>query len=277
MKLIVVPSDLSEISDNAIEYAVALNRNIKAGIVLLHTYYIPVATSEAAVVLPEKEIRINAVKAIENVREKYELAYPDIVFTTNVSEGFPDIEIISAEKRLHADLVVMGSNESSKLARFFSGSNMAAVLEKSVCPVLCVPGNVKFRHMNRIIFAANYGVDDFKNVFDLIEFAGLFNSEIILLHVSDGKNEIAFDYNQLDSFKNQIQNESGYQNISIKLLEEENVFDGINNYLNEVNADLFAISMRNRSFLKSVFSPGLTRKMVYHSHVPILIYHTNVE
>jgi nucleotide-binding universal stress UspA family protein len=276
MKRIVIPVDFSKVAENAIEYSMAINRKINAEIIFLHSYYIPVPTSEAAVVLPDKEMRANAIDLTENLRNKYQYLFPDTTITAHVTDGFPDIEILRAEKTLNADLVIMGIGETNSLRNFLMGSNTSAVIEKSVCPLICVPEHAKFVELNTIVFASNYGIDDFKNVFDLIDFAKPFNAKIILLHVSDGKHEKAFDFNQIDSFKNQIQIESGYSNLSFKLLEEESVYDGINNYLSEIKADMFAISMRNRSFIQNVFKPGLTKKMVYHTHTPVMIFHTDL-
>lgn len=276
MKLILIPTDFSEASENAIQYAMVLNKKLNAGIILLHSYYVPVPTSEASVIVPDKTIRKLAQKTMEDIKSKYEKIHPDSVITSHVTEGFPDIEILAAEKQLKADLLIMGTRGMNALKRFLMGSNTSAVIEKSVCPVITVPEDAKFRHLNKIVFAANYGADDFSNVFDLINFARPFNSEIILLHVSSGKTDKAFDFNQLDSFKNQIVTESGYQNISFKLMEDTDIYEGMNAYLEEINADMFAISMRNRSFMQNVFRPGLTRKMIYHTHIPTMVFHTDI-
>jgi hypothetical protein len=168
----------------------------------------------------------------------------------------------------------MGMHDTGALKKLFIGSNTVRIMEKSSCPVIAVPENAQLKHLNKIVFAANYGIDDFKNAFDLIHFARLFNAEVILLHVTGLENEKAFDYSQLSGFKNQLEQDSGYSNISIKLFEDKDVYEGLNLYLNEVNADMFSISMRNRSFFNKIFEASLTKKMLYHTHIPIMIFHT---
>ena len=276
MKRILIPTDYSATSENATRYALSLNKVLKYEVVLFHSYYIPVPTSEAAVVIPDHMVRTDATKAMKESHTKFKNEFPGTVISSHVSEGFPDIEILAAEKKLKPGLVVMGSSGMNALKRFLLGSNSIAVIEKSDCPVIVVPEQAKFMHLNKIVFAANYGEDDFKNIFDLINFVKPFKPEIVLLHVSTGRHDKTFDYNQLDGFKNQIQSESQYENLSIRLLEDENVFEGIDNYIDEVRADLFVISMRNRSFLQNVFRPGLTRKMIYHTKVPVMVFHTDV-
>jgi nucleotide-binding universal stress UspA family protein len=275
MKTILVPTDFSKNSNNALEYGIEMNKKINAEIVLFHSYFIPFPVTEVPVALPsDLIIKKAAGESLNNIKEKYQGLFPGMKFRTDYSEGFPEIEVLEEENKIKCDLVVIGMHETGAMKKFFIGSNAVKIMEKSSCPVIAVPDNARMKHLNKIVFAANYGIDDFKNAFDLISFARLFNAEVILLHVTGLENEKAFDYSQLSGFKNQLVQESGYANISIKLFEDKDVYEGLNLYLDEVNADMFSISMRNRSFFKKIFEPSLTKKMLYHTHIPIMIFHT---
>ncbi len=275
MKKLLIPTDFSENSTNALEYAIELNKKLNAEIVLFHSYFVPILATDVPEAIPsDVEIRQAALESLTELRNKYQKLFPMMIFRTELANGFPETEIPEAGKRLNSDIIVMGTLGTNPFKKFLLGSNTSVVLEKSTCPVITVPEHAKFKHLNKIVYAANYAVDDYKNVFDLIEFAKQFSSEIILLHVSTGEVEKSFDFNQLDNFKMQIIEESGYKNITIKLFEDKNVFEGLNVYLDEINADLFSISMRNRSFLKRFFKPSLTKKMAYHSHLPVMVFHT---
>jgi nucleotide-binding universal stress UspA family protein len=169
----------------------------------------------------------------------------------------------------------MGARGTNALKRFLIGSSTAAVIEKSSCTVIAVPEEAQFRHISKIVFAANYETGDDKNVFDLVNFARRFSAEVILLHVSKGDRERAFEFSQVENFREKVQQETAYEKISAKLMDYENVYEGLNKYLEEINADLFALSMRNRSFYQRIFHPSLSKKMIYHSHLPVMVYHTD--
>jgi len=169
----------------------------------------------------------------------------------------------------------MGTKGASGIGELI-GTNAARVISDSICPVIAIPENAKMKGLQKIVFAANYGEDDFRNIFDLIDIARLFDSEVILLHVKDEANNNAMEYAELEGFRNHVINESKYPKISLKLLEDEDVYEGLNFYLEEIKADMLAISMRNRSFIQKLFNRSLTKKMVYHSHLPVLAFHTSV-
>ena len=53
METILAPTDFSKLSDNAITYAAEVAKLTKAKLILLHVYGVPIASGEAAVVLPD--------------------------------------------------------------------------------------------------------------------------------------------------------------------------------------------------------------------------------
>ncbi len=277
MNTILFPIDFSPASINALEYGIELNKNIKSKIILFHSYFIPIPVSEAPIAMPsDLSIKNEAAESLNSIVIKYRKLFPEMTFNSNLVEGFANDEIISEIIKTKCDLVIMGMKEISVLKHFFIGSNTTKVLEKSTCPVLVVPENSRMKRIKKIIFAANYGIDDFNNVNELISFAKIFDSEIILLHISDNSENLAFDYNQLGEFKNKIYEESGFDKISFKVFENENTYEGINLYLEEINADLLSISTRYRTFIQNIFQSSLTKKMVYHTQLPILVFHTNL-
>lgn len=277
MNTILFPIDFSPASINALEYGIELNKNIKSKITLFHSYFIPIPVSEAPIAMPsDLSIKNEAAESLNSIVIKYRKLFPEMTFNSNLVEGFANDEIISEIIKTKCDLVIMGMKEISALKHFFIGSNTTKVLEKSTCPVLVVPENSRMKRIKKIIFAVNYGIDDFNNVNELISFAKIFDSEIILLHISDNSENLAFDYNQLGEFKNKIYEESGFDKISFKVFENENTYEGINLYLKEINADLLSISTRYRTFIQNIFQSSLTKKMVYHTQLPILVFHTNL-
>ncbi len=277
MKTILVPIDFTAKSINALNYSVSLNKKMEASIVLFHAYYAPIPSPEMSVlVMPTNaEIRKDVKKSLVELKQKYEKLHPGMKFISSIVEGFPGTEIIEAENKIKSDLVILGAHQTNAFESFIMDSNMPAILEQSKCPVIAVPDNVLYKNINKIVFAANYGNDDYKNAFDIIEFAKIFNSEVVLLHISTNHDGNIFDFDQLSKLKESLVSETAYDKISIKLFEDENIYHGLNLYLEEIKADLFCISMRNRRFYDKIFKPSLTKKMVYHSQIPTMVFHTD--
>ncbi len=277
MKKILVPTDFSDNANNALTYASELNKKINAEIMLFHVYTIPVIATDIPVfVLTEGEVQADAEFKLDKLKQEYKALYPAIEFKTKASMGLAKSGIIDEEKEARYDLVVMGTRGASGMSGFFVGSYTASVIGKSVCPVIAVPENARMTGLNKIVFAANYGTDDFENVFEVIEIARLFDSEVILLHVATGELNKTFEFAEIEGFKEQISGESGYDKISFRLLEDVDVYHGLNFYLEEIKADMLIINMRNRTFAQKFASGSLTKKMAYHTHIPLLAFHTDI-
>jgi nucleotide-binding universal stress UspA family protein len=275
MKTILVPTDFSTCAENAAVFAVELNKKFGGKVVLFHSYTVPIYATEVPMPVPsEYEMKKDAVKALNQLRSKLSINYPDTDFHCKTDNGFAENKIVQMEKEVKANYVVMGTRGAGGLRELLVGSNTAAVISSSVCPVIAVPENAKCKGLDKIVFAANYAEGDFRNAFEVVSLAREFNAEVILLHIEEDATYKAFDFSQLESFRIRIQRESNYPKISARLLEDKDILDGLNRYIEEVNAGLLAVTMRHRSFMQRLFSRSLTKRLAYHTHIPLMAFHT---
>ncbi|MFZ1462196.1 MAG: universal stress protein, partial [Ignavibacteria bacterium] len=70
-----------------------------------------------------------------------------------------------------------------------------------------------------------------------------------------------------------IKESSNYDKIRLELVKEENVLEGINDYINSHEVDVLAMAIRKRSLLDKIFNRSLTKKMAYHTRIPLLALH----
>jgi nucleotide-binding universal stress UspA family protein len=274
MKTIIVPTDFSDNSENALTYACELNKKWNAKILLLHCYNVLITVSDAPeFLISAEEIRKTAVDGLRRIKSNYETNYPGMLFETEAIMGMADDEIVNTAKKNNSELIVMGTHGASGLGEFLIGTNTATVTEKALCPVLAIPEKATFTGLKNIVFAADYGNHNFSHMHYIIDLAKIFDAEIILLHITSGKLEDNFEDLEIGRFKEQIIKESGYKNISYRLLEDKDVFHGMNLYLDQFPPDLFAMSTHDRTLAQRIFSRSLTKRMAYHSHVPVLAMH----
>src|ERR1051326_2237606 len=133
MKTILVPTDFSKNSLNAIDYAVALAKKENAKIILLNSYYFLPSSSDipypADIIQSLRTDSINKLNFLcEEISKrkkikckmvsKFDLTVPAIIET-------------ATEKK--AGLIVMGTKGASGLKEVLMGSNTASVIEKAKC------------------------------------------------------------------------------------------------------------------------------------------------
>lgn len=139
---ILVPTDFSKFSVQALKYAAALAEKFGAELYLLHVVqdlavFIPDMVTVAPPIVPSLEQMSTAVQAaFDRVIQENGLA--KFTLHRSVCEGTPFYEIIRFAKETEIDLIVMGTHGHSGLAHMLLGSVTEKVVRKAPCPVLTV-------------------------------------------------------------------------------------------------------------------------------------------
>jgi nucleotide-binding universal stress UspA family protein len=142
LRRILVPTDFSKHSENALAYAAAFAEKFDAELYLLHVVqdlalFVPEAVTVAPPVTPPVEQLTAAVReALDRVIDSHHLRR----FTVHaeVREGSPFYEIVRFAKEQEIDLVIMGTHGRTGLIHVLLGSVAEKVVRKAPCPVLTV-------------------------------------------------------------------------------------------------------------------------------------------
>lgn len=139
LKRILVPVDFSECSSKAMQYAASFAKQFGAEIVLLHVIQSPVYSEGAVVAVTamfdDASIRDAATKQLSEWRNRIR---PGAAVKVNVRSGVPYHEIVQAAEETNTDLIVIGTQGRSGLARMFIGSTAERVVRHAPCPVMVV-------------------------------------------------------------------------------------------------------------------------------------------
>ncbi len=139
---ILVPTDFSKHSRNALTYAAAFAEKFDAELYLLHVVqdlalFIPEAVSVAPPIAPSIEQMTAAVReALTRVVSENNLGRFKV--HCEVREGTPFYEIIQFARDTNIDLIIMGTHGHSALVHVLLGSVTEKVVRKAPCPVLTV-------------------------------------------------------------------------------------------------------------------------------------------
>ena len=138
IKKILCPVDFSEISANALEYAVFLASHHHAELLLLHVvehlhefehYQILVFTPQELWEKMEKHTFEKLNKLAEPIKNTLKVE-------TLIRQGKAFIEIIKQANEKDMDLIVMGSKGRTGISHMLMGSVAEKVVRKANCPVL---------------------------------------------------------------------------------------------------------------------------------------------
>lgn len=137
--VILHPTDLSEESSAAFQFASALARDYGARLVLLTTYPPPLNGADA----PDRARRDGIEGDLHAKLHALKPHDPAVSVDYRVEEGRPADVILAVAKKIHADLIVMGTFGRSAHRRLVMGSVTEAVNRGATCPVTCVRGELQ--------------------------------------------------------------------------------------------------------------------------------------
>jgi nucleotide-binding universal stress UspA family protein len=267
---IVVPTDFSAPAEQALNYAIELAKKTNASITLLHINQVAMVDAS----MPAETYQF-LVKEIEEVTKegmdklaKNLLIPSGVAYTTETRYGFVSEEICEIAKKDEADLIIMGTTGASGAAEILIGSNTASVVAKSAVPVLVIPKDLNFKEYTRIVYATDYNEPEFPALMRLIYFAELFDCPLDVIHVKSDADKY---FNAENNFFKKNKANITYPNIHYIQLEKGDVIQSINHYVEENHGDLLVMAKHNRSFFDRLFHRSLSKKMAYHTKIPLLV------
>lgn len=139
-KTILVPTDMSEAAEEALDFACELAQPFDATIHLLHVISIPVlGVPELGVALTSTVIDSmvrDDQEALDDLacRKRHKAKFAPVMLRTGDARDL----IVQTAKEIGADLIVMGTHGRRGVSRALLGSVTESVVRTAPCPVLTV-------------------------------------------------------------------------------------------------------------------------------------------
>jgi nucleotide-binding universal stress UspA family protein len=257
---IIVPTDFSEVSINAAQFAAhMLQGQTEASILLYHVY-----SDE------KKENEVN-----QSLRElKDRLVDESLVKIDCVAECNANfIESLERKSRhMNAAMVVMSISEKSKLEQVISSSNSLKIIDSNICPVLVIPEGIKFSQIKNVALACDF--KDVEKSIPLIpvkNILGLFNAN---LHVVNINSEIYVSLNEEDLQQREALKQMFSEfNPEFYFITTFDFHDTLRQFIADQKIDLVLTFPRKHSFINNLIKGNNTKKLVYESSIPVLAAH----
>jgi len=276
MKNILLPTDLSENSKNAIDYALQLFKDD-----LCTFYFLNVQKTSNYI---SDDLMTNATDTVYNAvvfNAKKELTdYVNLIRVKHKNsthffkelidyDSFTDaINQAVSSKRI--DLIIMGSNGASDAREVIFGSNTLQVIRNIECPTVVIPKEYEYKKPDNILF-----VLDKKDQFDvamlepLLDIGVKYSSTINFLKtdVDEKITSKKIDRHEriINSFKTLKCNTHLISNIS--------TVDAINSFIQLIPTDMVSLIIKKESFLKRFFEGSIVNDINYQIKTPLLFMH----
>jgi nucleotide-binding universal stress UspA family protein len=270
MKTILLPTDFSKSSKNAITYAIEIAKRSKSKLILLHTYSVPVVTTDVMVVPPISEIEKAAISSLKKLADSIHKKYGNkIAIEYKCIYGTPVESINEFCQKQKIDLIVMGMQGGGLLTEKLVGSTTTSIMRKVECPVLCIDKSVRFKPTKKIVLACDLRFVPGAKTFRLLkEYAALFKSNISVLYVMNEfetlpKKGEAVVGTKLKNALNDIRH-------SFNFVKNNDVVKGINDFAKKQKADMIVMIPHKHDVYENLFFEHDSKRMAFHTKLPLL-------
>lgn len=280
MKAILLPTDFSKNSLSAINFAMALLKNVPCKFYFLNVQKTSsflsddmMSVSTSATVY---KTLVNAAKtSIGNIILDIKTKYPDSkheYFSIVDYDNFIDAIQQSTEK-YGIDLIVMGTKGATGLKRVLFGSNTVRVINRCATPILAIPSNCKFQELQKIVFTANHIEIYSKKALNILtSFLENNKAKLTILHLA-GANSIV--YKRANNMKFFDTNFPEVQHDYIDVVDKD-IVKTISYYIKNQDFNMLALVKKPHSFLERLLHTYTEEKIGYAFDMPFLVL-TNSE
>lgn len=279
MKTILLPTDFSENSWNAIVYALTFLKDSTCTFYVLHVNSLSYLDATDSPYIQTEDFVENAFTKPTKKRLRTLLKRISTEFPENKNHHFftlTDYNFFVESVRNHVnekkiDIIIMGTKGASGLKKVIIGSNAADVIKKVKCTTLVVPENATFSGLEEIAFPTDYyltyGVDLLKPVYDILQ---NHNASLQVLHITSRSEEL--NISQQDN-KDLLMDYFNSFNADFHNLTNKNVENAIDCFVKSRNIKMIAMVAKNLNYFQRILFHSKVEEITYHSHVPFLVLH----
>lgn len=263
MHSILLPTDFSKNSQNAIDYAIYLFEREQCTFYILHAYYlVPSETGtkfDASIELDALHKRLEATKSAKHTFET--------ILVSDTALGAIDRAIFEKD----IQFVFMGTTGFSAVQDVFMGSVTTSVLKNiNSSTIIAVPGEYDYDIPDDILFA-----NDYKHTFKpaelspIIKIASLWGSIINIVYVNSKKkleNEQESNKELLDLYLKKTKHRF------IKVKKKSSVTATLKDLEKDYkNIGMVVFLKTEHSFFKKLIREPIIRNMTFKTEVPLMI------
>lgn len=275
MKNILLPTDFSSNSINAIQYALNLFQDSKCLFYLINVYTIPYLTNEVLMENDMHQLIENENKLFNTSQEEMKAILKKIKPNNNhkfelISEyGFFIDSIKKIVKNKNIDLIIMGTKGATGAKEIFMGSNTGDIIMKTNCNILAVPENASYAKPKEITFPTDFKITYKKEIFtQLVQIAELHDSNIrVLLFENKGylDEDQKINKKSLDYYLKKLK--YTYHTLT------NNDFEVALNCFTQSrgNTNMIAIIAKHYNFFQRLFFKPKVESLSFHTQIPLLV------
>jgi len=278
MKNVLIPTDYSENSRNAIRYALEYFAEVPTNFFFLHVSAKdqPFATPAVEKPTMEGNIQTELENSLQFLLKEIQI-YKEA--STNAQHSFTALKenslLVEAIRRhileQEIDIIFMGTKGDSRSQNDEIGSHTYDVITKVKCPIMVIPEDARFNGIRNIAFVTDYNSIYRNRVINTLSQAlNLHNSPLRVLHIRPQNAKLNLAQTDNKGFLHYFFKDTRH---SFHFLENKNVESGIQEFVDTWEISVVALVAKNLNFIQRLMLRPSTGGFNYHTEIPFLVLH----
>lgn len=260
MHRVIIPVDFSETSLNAARFTAKMLSGKQDAVAILYNNY------ESP---DDHDITINYLESLRN-----EFIKSGVVTVQLEHEMGGDLidNIANLAHSVRATLITMGITGKSAIKQIMFGSNTLKLVDRNLYPVMIIPPDAKYNGISNVAFAS-----DFKNVEETTP-SVLINAVLEMfdpmLHIVNvNKDHYVSLTEDIQAQKQKFNEMFSERKKEFYFITMNDFFEAMDNFVKDYKIDMIITIPKHQSNATSIFKSTHTKRLAYHSHIPILAAH----
>ncbi|MDZ4794422.1 MAG: universal stress protein [Bacteroidota bacterium] len=260
MPRVIVPVDFSETSLNAARFTAKMLAGKKEAVAILYNNYESDGDYDVVVGYQESLKREFLAIGVEKVEYENEMG----------GDLIENIARLALSSR--ATLIVMGITGKSEVRQAMFGSNTLKLVDKNLLPVMIVPPDAIYKGINNVVFTSDFKDVEATTPSALISTVlEIFHPMLHILNVSKGNHPTPPE----DIQQGEIAFRKMFElfNTKFNYVTGTDFYESVDNFVKENDIDVLVTIPKHQSNAVSLFKSSHTKRLAYHSRIPILAAH----
>lgn len=277
MAKILFPTDFSPSATQAFRYALELADKIGAEIVTLNVFVQPnIPGLERFPSTAEEIYESLRLEAFDEYKESVKTLHEELkklgktglrVRHEFVSGGIVSAICRKAEEE-KVDFIVMGTKGATGLREIFLGSQAQSVMAQSSVPVLAVPQEAQFSDISKIMVTTELDGDD-SLILASSAFSKLFDARLCVVHVDHDLEKTGTAQKRMSQLRSRVETAT-LDSMDFHIIPNLDTELALTNYAHDEGVDVIVLVKKNRNFLQRLFHYSISKRIAFHSQVPVL-------
>ncbi|WP_161554527.1 universal stress protein [Sinomicrobium soli] len=264
MKKILLPTDFSDNSWNAIVYALKMFADEECEFYMLHTQVPGFYEADYQGVIDKTSSELQA--TLDRVQQEHHNKKHKFYLHSAIAALTDEIGNIVRDREI--EMIIMGTRGATGAKRILFGSNTVRVMRKAAVPVLAIPDRYAYTKTERILFPTDYlgsfGKDELQ---PLVNMAKKFGAGITVLHVEEDPELMENERENKEKLSGLL---SG-TDMEFTVVRDTDIPAAIQDYLHRHHYDMLAMMHRKHSFLGRLLLKQKIEDIGFNLEIPFLV------